>query len=145
MNMEKTLTFWIICIEHVEWVYVKLKIWPSSSSQRITGSCKGARVSFSNNGNLAQRYLGLPYFILWIFNFEIWCPLCRILSIPQQHGALNMSTDPDQCGSMWTSLLSRLCLHRTLLIYIHIVVHVAFINTTLKQRAPRGVFQFWFW
>ena len=24
MNIEKTLTFWIICIEHVEWVYVKL-------------------------------------------------------------------------------------------------------------------------
>ena len=60
MNIEKTLTFWIICIEHVE-----LKIWPLSSSQRITGSCKGPRVSFSNNGNLAQRYLGLPYFILW--------------------------------------------------------------------------------
>ena len=64
MNIEKTLTLWIICIGHVEWVYVKLKIWPSSSSQRITGSCKGPRVSFSNNGNLAQRYLGLPYFIL---------------------------------------------------------------------------------
>ena len=66
MNIEKTFTFWIICIEHVEWVYVKLKTWPSSSSQRITGSCKGPWVSFSNNRNLAQRYLGLPYFILWI-------------------------------------------------------------------------------
>ena len=44
----------------------------SSSLQRITGSCKGPRVSFSNNGNLAQRYLGLPYFILWLFLLNLF-------------------------------------------------------------------------
>ena len=76
----ETLTFRIICIEHVEWVYVKLKnLTISSSPQRITGSCKGPRVSFSNNGNLTQRYLGLPYFILWL----IWEKFVRKLHILQ--------------------------------------------------------------